>query len=187
MPPKKTQSKTTLTKSITLKKVLDGIENLPNADGSKRIWRNNLIQLVATWKNVDDELTNEEIAEKMKDIDVMPVIKDFDLFCDIVENKIVNKVTGVAISLETRKQYFIAILPLIGCNGVINLDEETLKKYTSKKVEYEKVSHEVRKLNIPKGAVAKFSEMTWDVFKEQYHKFIDERISAETVPKQGKI
>jgi len=90
MPSTKKQSKITLTKSITLEKVLEGIENLPNADGSKRIWRNNLIQLIATWKNVDDDLTNEERAIDLKDVDVMPVIKDFQLFCDIVENKIVN-------------------------------------------------------------------------------------------------
>jgi uncharacterized protein involved in outer membrane biogenesis len=127
---------------------LEGIENLPNALGSKRIWRNNLFQLVATWKELDDDMTNEERAIKLKDVDVMIIIKDFQLFCDIVENKIVNKNTGASISLETRKQYYIAILPIIGRGGVIKVDEDLLKQYTDKKVEYEKLSHEVRKLNI---------------------------------------
>jgi hypothetical protein len=170
---KKTPAKKTpvLTKSITLQKVLEGIENLPNADGLKRIWRNNIIRLITTWKDEDESLTNEELAEKMKDVDVLPVFKDFDLFCDLVENKIVNKRTGAALELETRKQYYIAILPIIGRGGVINVDEELLKKYTDKKVEYEKLSHDVRKLNIPKRAVAQYPEMTWEAFRDGYIDF----------------
>jgi hypothetical protein len=126
-------------------------------------------------------MTNEERAVKLKDVDVLPIIKDFDLFCDLVENKIVNKNTGASIGLETKKQYYIAILPIIGKNGVVQLPEDIVQKYTDKKVEYEKASHEVRTLNIPKRGVAKHPTMTWDAFRDEYNAFLSTHKFTNTV------
>ena len=156
---------------VTLGDAIKCIDNLPNASGSKDIWRSNIISL-AVYSLPADVRGNDyfnlkytELAEKYKDINILPLIEDFDRTVDIIEGDIVNKTNGEAISFETKKQYFYCLLTLIGKNGVINLDNETIKMYTDKKVEYDIASHNNRKTTTPKGAVAKYPDLTGNFSK----------------------
>ena len=165
---------------VTLGDAIKCIDDLPNASGSKDIWRSNIISLAVYSLPADERGTDyfnlkyTELAEKYKDINILPLIEDFDRTVDIIEGDIVNKTNGEAISFETKKQYFYAILTLIGKNGVIKLDDETIKMYTDKKVEYDIASHNNRKTTTPKGAVAKYPDLTWELFKIEFEKFLTE-------------
>jgi hypothetical protein len=118
---------------ITLKHILNGIQNLPNADGSKIIWSNNIISLVATWKNEPSGLTYAETADKLEYVDVYPLLSNFDETVELIESKIVKKNDGNPIARETQKQHYIAILTIIGKSGILKLDDETSKSTVTKK------------------------------------------------------
>jgi len=171
---------------VTLEDAIKCIDNLPNAQGSKDIWRNNIISL-AVYSLPPDErgadymnLTYKELAEKYKDINILPLIEDYDKTVDMIEGEVINKTNGQAISFETKKQFFYGILTLIGRNGVIKLDDEIIKKYTDKKVEYDIASHNNRKTTTPKGAVAKYPELTWELFKIEFEQYLSETAFTNT-------
>jgi hypothetical protein len=173
-------------KKVTLEEAIKCIDDLPNAEGSKNIWRNNIISLGVYFVPVEERgydyfnLNYKELGEKYKDTDILPLIEDYDRTVDIIEGEIINKVNGEAIGFETKKQYFYAILVLIGKNGVIKLDTEKIKQYTDKKVEYDIASHNNRKTTTPKGAVAKHPELTWERFKLDFEQFLSETAFTNT-------
>jgi hypothetical protein len=171
---------------VTLEQAIKCIDALPNAQGSKDIWTNNITSLAifslpAAKREADYmNLTFKELADKYKDINILPLIEDFDRTVDIIEGEIINKVNGEAVGFETKKQYFYAILVLVGRNGVIKLDDETIKQYTDKKVEYDVASINNRKTPAPKGAMVKYPTLTWELFKIEFEQFLNETAFTNT-------
>lgn len=173
--------------TVTLEQAIKSIDNLPNASGSKDIWRNNIISLAVYSLPADKRGTDyfnlkyAELAEKYKDINILPLIEDYERTMDIIEIDIVNKTNGEALAFETRKQYMYMLLMLIGKNGVVKLDGETTKKYTTKKEEYDILSKENRATNVPKAGVGKYPEMTWEMFKMLFNQYLTETAFTNTV------
>ena len=189
-PPKKNKSSPKQNppppKKVTLGEAIECIDSLPNAEGSKNIWRNNIISLGVYLVPAEEReadymnLTFKELAEKYKDINILPLIEDFDRTLDIIEGDIVNKTNGQSISFETKKQFLYCLLVLIGKNGVIKLDDETIKKYRDKKVEYDIASQNNRKTPALKGAMVKYPTLTWELFKIEFEQFLNETAFTNT-------
>lgn len=171
---------------VTLEEAIDGIDNLPNAEGSKRIWSNNLISLVHFSLPPDergsDSSTYDELRERYANVDIGEIISDYNRTTDIIENQIVNKTNGKAIAIDTKKQYYFAILALCGRGGTIKLPDDVLKEYRDKKTEFEVASHNNRKLLDAKNAgVLLYPDMIWETFKYEYEDFIDKTPFTNTV------
>lgn len=189
--PKATKTKTATSppppSKVSLQDAIKCIDALPNATGSKDIWKSSITSLAMYTLPIGEKqtdymnLTYKELADKYKDIDILPLIENYDYTVDVIESEIVNKTNGQAISFETKKQYFYGILVLIGKNGVIKLNDETIKQYTDKKVEYDVASHNNRKITTPKGAVAKYPSLTWELFKIEFEQYLNEKSYTNTV------
>jgi len=188
MPAKKKTSKKLdpqqVIKGVSLQQALDGIAKLPNPPNTQKIWKNAIITLVyyLSRPNEDDAyLTNEELAQKYKEVNVFPLFEDYDKMLSLIEsNTILNKKTQAPVGLESKKQYWYAILSIIGKNGTIQLPDETIKKYTAKKEEYDKLSHHGRKDLQPKEGVVLYPEFTYPVMTKQYNDFLDSNAMTNT-------
>lgn len=177
MPPKKTK-KTTQQKDMTftLKEANEYINSLANAPSSKLNWTSALTTLIHYNEDTNPfntELTKKELAEKYADINIVPLLNDFDKVVEIVETHIKSTRDGQPIKTDTIKQYYLAIVRLIQRGSPLSLSKEISGKYNNKVVEFDALSNKQRNKNEPKKANLEFPDFTWTVAQKEYNDYID--------------
>lgn len=174
MPTRPTRKHTT---KYTLRNALDFFESLNNATGSKKNWQRSMTVLTAYFSAFNDpNATTQEMAQELEDVDILPMLKDFDATCDLVENKIKNRKDGQDIAIDTKKQYFIALSMLFSTrnttNGVV-ASKELADKYSKKANEYQELSHKNR--DTRRGGIrgnALHPDLTWTDVQTKYQEFV---------------
>jgi hypothetical protein len=59
---------------------------------------------------MDTEMNKSELLEHYKDINLYPLLNDFDKVNDIIENKIISSRSNQPIAIDTKKQYVLSII-----------------------------------------------------------------------------
>ena len=190
MPPKKTKKKPSkkMTETFTLKQAIDQINSLANAPNSRRNWTDALATLVhyveePTNPHITD-MTKAEMADKYADVNIVPIISDFDNVTDIVQNKIRSSRSGEIIAIDTKKQYFLAVVRLTQKDSPFQLDKELSKKYNEKVKEFDGLSNKARNTNEPKMGLAENPDFTWETAQREYDEYITTK--AFTATDKGK-
>lgn len=176
MPPKRKAKKTKMTETFTLQQGINYINSLANAAASKRTWNDSLTTLVhyveePTNPHITD-MTKAEMSEKYADVNIVPIITDYDNIVDIVENKIKSSRSGELIKVDTQKQYYLCIVRLTQKNSPFQIDKDIYKKYGDKVVEFDKISNQQRALNKPKGGNAKHPDFDWITAIKEFDEFL---------------
>jgi uncharacterized membrane-anchored protein YhcB (DUF1043 family) len=178
MPPKKVK----VTTSKTLKSCVEFYNSLLNPESTKSNWKRSLIGLVANTKRgeLDDTLLNNELGEKYEDVDMIPIITDFDKVVETVDG-IKSKRNGNGIATDTKKQYYAAVYALFSKKAKNIVVEKELKdKYMDKIKELEAMSNDKRKMNEPQRGNLLYPEMTWEKFREDLDKYSDTNSFGKT-------
>lgn len=183
MAPKTKAPKETTT--FTLQTSVEFIQSLNNPQSTKDNWIRSLVSLAA---NVTDgnqldnfSLTSKELQNKYKDVNLVPILKDFEKTSDVIENKITNKRTGEIISVDTKKQYYASIAILfIQKAGRLVVNKELKKQYEEKIKEFDKASNDKRKQNEPIRANLQYPDFDWEQIQNEYQTFIDTKPFTNT-------
>ena len=169
MPPKK---RTTI---FTLKEGIDYINTLKNADNSKKNWIDALTTLVhyneAKETAFNATTTKKEQAEQYADINIAPIINDFDKVVEIVETKILSSRSRTNIALDTQKQYYLAIVRLTQKGSILQLTKEIKGKYNDKLQDVEQLSNKLRNTNEPKRGNKENPDFLWTTAIKEYEDF----------------
>ena len=170
MPPKK---RTTI---FTLKEGIDYINTLKNADNSKKNWIDALTTLVHYNEAGDQAFhattTKKEQAEQYADINISPIINDFDKVVEIVETKILSSRSRTNIAIDTQKQYYLAIVRLTQKGSILQLEKELKGKYNDKLQDIEQLSNKLRNKNEPKRGNKENPEFLWTTALKEYEEFL---------------
>jgi hypothetical protein len=178
MPPKKVK----LTTTKTLKSCCEFYDSLLNPDSTKSNWKRSLIGLVANTKRgeLDDTLLNNELGEKYEDVDMIPIITDFDKVVETVDS-IKSKRNGNGIANDTKKHYYAAVVALFTNkrNNVV-VEKELKTKYMDKVKELDGLSNDKRNQNEPQRANLLYPEFTWEVMREELEKYMTTQSFGKT-------
>jgi hypothetical protein len=172
--PSRKQKQPPITKNLTLEDALDYIYNLANADGTKKIWSNAIIN-IAAFDNPSPSTSTmkvDELEQHFKDTNIATILNDFDRTVDVIENKIKNKQTGGDLSPETIKQYYLAIFRISQNGGAMKLDKDTREKYSKKYKEFDAIGNKKHDQNIPKRGNAENPDLTWTKVQQIYDEYI---------------
>lgn len=184
MPPKKKTTPKKKETIFTLKEAIEYINSLANADNSKRNWTDAL----ATLTNYNEEgenaynstLTKKEMADKYEDVNIAPLINDFDKVVEIVEQNIKSSRDGQPIAIDTMKQYYLAIVRATQKGSPFQPSKQIKDKYNDKVKEFGDLSNKQRNKNEPKKANLTFPEFTWATATKEYNDFIDTKKFTNT-------
>jgi transcription termination factor NusB len=170
------QPRAQATNIITLKGAIDYINTLKNAANSKNNWIDSLTTLVHYNEAGDQAFfattTKKEQAEQYTDINIAPLIKDYDKVVDIVETKIMSARSSSNIALDTQKQYYLAVVRLTQKGSPLQIPKPVRSKYNDKLQDVEKLSNKMRNKNEPKRGNAEHPDLTWNVAQKEYDDFI---------------
>jgi len=188
MPPKKSKKtkKTTQKKEMTftLKEGIEYINSLANAPSSKLNWTSALSTLVHY--NEDEnpyptDMTKKELAEKYADINIVPLLNDFDKVVEIIEKQIKSTRDGNNIAIDSMKQYFLAIVRLIQRGSPLSLSKELSGKYNAKVIEFDALSNKQRNTNEAKKANLEYPDFTWSVVQKEYEDYVTSHAFTNTM------
>jgi hypothetical protein len=102
--------------TFTLDYAITYFNSLPNAKNSLKNWKDSITTLTnydQSGKNTyETGMTKDELYQKYQDIDIEPLITDYDKVVDIVDNKLLSSVSKQPIALDAKKQYYLAIVRL---------------------------------------------------------------------------
>lgn len=170
--------------SFTLKKCLEIINDLPNPQSSKDIWKRALSNLaIFASPNPSDfeDSTTAEAAEQLADYDLGKLIRDFAQTVDVVENKTKNRKTGEDIAIETQSQMYKALSKLFGKGkGKFEVDSKLKKAYADKVKEFDAKGTDARDLNEPKAGVEEHPDITWNMLETTYNNYIETQPMTNT-------
>lgn len=164
--------------SFTLAKACETIDDLANADNSKLSWKNSLITLTHYYQAGEgafaSTMTKNEMFEEYQDINIYPIITDYDFVTDALDNKIMSTRSGTNIAPDTKKQYYVAIIRLTHAKSPCQIPKTTRDKYVEKLREVEKMSNNKRNQNEPIRANAMYPNFKWNDAVNDYEKFVAE-------------
>lgn len=171
--------------AFTLAKACGVIDGLANAPNSKLSWKNSLITLThyheAGEVAFPTNLTKSDMFEAYKDVNIYPILTNFDTVVDTVEDKIKSSFSGASIARDTQKQYYVAIIRLTYPQSSCQIPKEVRDKYVEKLREVEKASNDKRNQNEPIRANALYPDFTWLKAVEEYENFITVTAFTKTV------
>lgn len=180
MPPRRNEPTT----EFTLEQAHNYINSLANAANSKSNWTNALTSLVSyseTNMNLHEmDMNKQELYEKYKDINIVPLISDFDEVEDIVEHKLLSSVSKQPIAIDTKKGYYNAIIRLTQKKSPFQLDKETRDQYMDKLKDTEQASNKKRNMNKPQRALLAYPELTWFDLETELKQYIDTQSFSNT-------
>lgn len=167
MPPKQ--------KIVTLKEGIDFINTFKNAENSKKNWIDALTTLVHYNEAGDQAFTatttKKEQAIQYADVNITPLINDYDKVVDIVENQIKSSRSQTNIALDTQKQYYLAIVRLTQKNSPLTLTKPLKGKYNDKLQDVEQLSNKLRNTNEPKRGNKENPDFLWTTAIKEYEDF----------------
>ena len=170
MPPRKKITQFTLNDASTF------LNSRQSAENSIKIWIACITTLVHYNETGDvapnTTLSKAEQFDEYKDIDIMPLIKDFDKVVEIINKIEHSKKPGQLIALETKKSYYASVLRITDKPSPFQLSKELRKLYQDKFDAIATESNDIKSLNIPKGAVKANPDFTWLVALQEYRDFV---------------
>lgn len=171
----KTRKATKQNMAFTLKQAIEYINSLANAPASKRNWTDALSTLVY-YNEVENPypttLTKAEMAEQYADVNIAPLLINFDKVVEIVETQIKSSRDGKPIATDTIKQYYLAIWRCTQKGSPFQLPKQIKDKYNDKIKEFDKASNDARNLNKPKAGNLENPDFTWTVAQKEYDDFV---------------
>lgn len=186
MPPKTRKQTTTETSNtFTLEQAHAYFDTLANAANSKGNWKaamTTLINYNQSQKNTyQTEMTKAELFEKYKDVDIVPLINDYDKVEDIIDNQLLSSVSKQKLALDSIKQNYLAIIRLTQKKSPLQIDKKLREKYMDKLAEIESESNKKRGKNEPKRAVAVYPDFDWFQAESEYKDYITTHSFTNTV------
>jgi hypothetical protein len=172
---KKKQPK--MTKTFTLQQAVDFINSLKNRQRTKNGYIRQLTNLVANAEE-DPLYSGKKSAELLQShlaVDLVPILKDFEVTSDLIENKIKSKKDGGELANDTKKQYYAAIRILMTqkAAGHLELGKELMEQYQAKVQEFDDLSNQKRRQNIPIRGNLENLDLTFEVMLKLYQDFTD--------------
>lgn len=165
------------TSEFTLEEAHKHFDGLANAANSKANWKNAITVLVSyneSGQNTyETNMTKNELYDKYKNVDIVQLINDFDEVEDIVENKLLSSVSKQPLAIDSKKQYYLAILRLTQKKSKLQIDKEIRDRYNDKLKEVEADSNKKRNQNKPKRAVLAYPDFTWHQAETELKQYID--------------
>lgn len=182
MPPKKKTTKQS--KTFTLKQAIEYINSLANADNSKRNWNDALATLVHYNEEgetaYNSTLTKKEMADKYAEVNILPFISNVDKVVEIIEQNIKSSRDGQPIKVDTKKQYYLAIVRSSQKGSPFQLPKQIKDKYNDKVKEFDQASNQQRNKNEATKANLAYPDFTWAVVQKEYDDFISSRAFTNT-------
>ena len=173
----KTRNQSKNTTTFTLEQAKNYINSLANATNSKLNWVNALTTLInfneSNKNTYETEKTKEELYNDYKNVNIKPLIDDFEKVQEIVDNELLSSVSKQPIAIDTRKQTYLAIIRLTQKKSPLQIDKEIREKYIDKLKDVESISNQQRGLNKPKRAVAAYPNFTWFDAESELKNYID--------------
>lgn len=171
--------------TFTLEEAHTYINSLANAANSKKNWRDALTTLInfneSNKNTYETEKTKEELYNDYKNVNIKPLIDDFEKVQEIVDNELLSSVSKQPIAIDTRKQTYLAIIRLTQKKSPLQIDKEIRDKYMDKLKEVESESNQQRGLNKPKRAVLTYPDFTWHDAETELKHFIDTHSFTNTM------
>lgn len=172
------------TSEFTLEQAHNYINSLANAANSKSNWNNALTALVSyaetDMNTFETDMTKQELYEKFKDTNIVPLISDFDEVEEIVESKLLSSVSKAPIAIDTKKGYYNAIIRLTQKKSPFQLDKETRDQYMDKLKDTEQASNKKRNMNKPQRALLAYPELTWFDLENELKQYLDTQSFTNT-------
>lgn len=171
----------------TVKNAFDFIGTLENPDGTKKIARTSIANLVRQWLDENDrdwsELTVPELQtrEDFLATDIFPLINNYDECKDLIAT--LKKKDGEEFAVDTKKQVVVTINLLTQNKaGGILLNIPLYKKYGDLEREYHEASHTKRRVRrgVVKGYLAQNPEYSWTDIKKEFAEFVDNASCTNT-------
>lgn len=180
---KRTTTKTSNT--FTLQDAHNYINSLANAVNSKLNWVNAMTTLInyneSQLNTYETDMTKAELFNKFKEVDILPLINDYDKVEDIIDNKLLSSVSKQKLALDSIKQNYLAIIRLTQKGSPFQIDKQLRDKYVDKLREIESESNKLRGKNEPKRAVATYPDFTWFDAETEYKDFITTHAFTNTI------
>ena len=162
-------------KIFTLKEAIDYLETLKNAKNSILNWVSSLTTLVHYDVEGDQAfastLTKKEQAIKHADVNIVPLLHDFDKVVEIIETKILSSRSRTNIAIDTQKQVYLAIVRLTQKGSMLQLSKELKGRYNDKLQDVEQASNEIRNQNAPKRGNKENPDFLWTTAIKEYEDF----------------
>ena len=179
------QTNTETSNIFTLQQAHTYLDSIANAANSKKNWKDCLTTLInynqSQQNTYETNMIKDELYQKFKDVNIIPLINDYDKVVDIVENKLLSSVSKQPIALDTKKQYYLSIIRLTQKKSPFQIDKKLREKYMDKLAEVESESNKQRNKNIPKRAVATYPDFTWFDAETEYKDFITTHAFTNTI------
>jgi hypothetical protein len=122
-----------------------------------------------------------ELYDKYKNVDIIPLINDFEKVVDIVDNKLLSSVLKQPIALDTIKQYYLSIIRLTQKKSPIQIDKKLREKYMDQLSEIESESNKQRNKNEPKRAVATYPNFSWFDAETEFKEYVTTHSFTNTI------
>jgi hypothetical protein len=186
MPPKtRKQSKDETMNTFSLQQAHNYINSLANAANSKLNWVNALTTLInfneSRLNTYETGMQKSELYEKYKDVDIVPLIEDYDEVEDIVDNQLLSSVSKQKLALDSIKQIYLAIIRLTQKKSPFQIDKKLREQYIDKLSEIESLSNKQRNKNEPKRAVLTYPDFTWFNAETELKQYIDTHSFTNTI------
>jgi hypothetical protein len=185
MPPKtRKQSKDETMNTFSLQQAHNYINSLANAANSKLNWVNALTTLInfnESGLNIyETDMNKNELYEKYKDVDISPLVSDFDKVQKIVDDKLLSSVSKQPIAIDTKKQTYLAIIRLTQKRSPLQIEKSIREKYVDKLSEIESESNKQRNKNEPKRAVLTYPDFSWQDAESELKQYITSQSFTNT-------
>jgi hypothetical protein len=186
MAPKKktTKKQPKMTETFTLQQAVDFINSLKNPQSTKDGYIRQLTNFVANAE--EDPLysgkTSAELLQSHLDVDLVPILKDFEVTSDLIENKIKSTKDGGELADDTKKQYDAAIRIVMTKKtaGHLELGKELMEQYKAKIKEFDDLSNQRRRQNLPIHCNLEHPDLTYEVMLKLYQDFTDTHAFTNT-------
>lgn len=183
MPPRRRQAQEE-PPSYTLGEAIIYLNSTQNAKKSKDLWSDNLATLVYYNEMGQNAypvtLRKKEMIEKYQDVNLVPLLNDVDTVVDIVNNQIKSSRDGNPIAVDTRKQYYTAILRATQKGSPFRPTTDIKKQYEDKLKEAESISNKQRNQNAPTRALKEYPDFTWIKAHREYKEFLNTHAFTNT-------
>jgi hypothetical protein len=181
MPPRRRQQQAEeLSETYTLSTALEFISTkLNNPDSTKKLYKRCLITFTRFAVDEkeeleeDEELNLDELVEIYGEIDLVPLLTDFERTKEVVETEIKNSRTGEDIAIDTKKQYYSAFLALfLNVEGRLFVGKE-VERLIQARLDYWNIeSNKKRRLLLPKDYAVEDPLFTYEVMEKEYTDFL---------------
>jgi hypothetical protein len=185
MAKKRKQNNNETSNTFTLEQAHNYINGLANAANSKLNWVNALTTLInynqSSKNTYQTDMTKAELFNLYKDVDIVPLIHDYDKVSDIVDKKLLSSVSKQPLALDSIKQTYLAIIRLTQKKSPLQIDKKLREKYMDKLAEIESESNKQRNKNEPKRAVATYPDFAWFDAENEYKEYVTTHSFTNTI------